>query len=100
MPATLRGPVEPTPDLRLRVCRSAIRAEMSEFLIEADVASSGFVFRHGWLIELILRMLEPDPARRMTVKEASAIATSMSAVASGLAVAVPTSCSHGSHWYC
>lgn len=43
-------------------------ANMSDLLYELDVDSSGFLFRNGWLVELLLTMLKRDPQERLPVR--------------------------------
>jgi len=42
----------------------------SEFLTELNARSGGFLFRHGWLVELVLGLLKEDPDKRMSTTTA------------------------------
>ena len=44
------------------------------FLQRTNARSGGLLFRHGWLVEVLLGLLTLDPNQRLTVLEAAAIA--------------------------
>lgn len=44
------------------------------WLLELDRGGGGFLFRHGWLVQLLIRLLEPAPRDRLTVHSAWRIA--------------------------
>lgn len=57
--------------------RAAIDASLGAFagfLSRIDAGGGGFLFRHGWLVRIIIGMLTRDPARRLTVHDAWRIA--------------------------
>eukprot|EP00629_Pelagomonadales_sp_RCC1024_P002944 CAMPEP_0119271118 /NCGR_PEP_ID=MMETSP1329-20130426/7838_1 /TAXON_ID=114041 /ORGANISM="Genus nov. species nov., Strain RCC1024" /LENGTH=498 /DNA_ID=CAMNT_0007271159 /DNA_START=87 /DNA_END=1580 /DNA_ORIENTATION=+ len=61
--------------------RDAVRAQIEDvfadfsgFLRRTNARSKGLLFRHGWLVEVLLGLLTPDPNERLTVLEAAAIA--------------------------
>lgn len=51
-----------------------VRADMGGFLVSIDCASDGFLFRHGWVVKLLLGLLQPEPSERLTVYTARQIA--------------------------
>ncbi|KAL1500486.1 hypothetical protein AB1Y20_013143 [Prymnesium parvum] len=59
-----------TPEAALRRSIVERRMQLDELLLETDAAADGFLFRHGWLIRILLGLLQPAPARRMTVHQA------------------------------
>jgi serine/threonine protein kinase len=49
--------------------------DMGTLLIDLNRNSSGFLFRHGWMIKIILELLRIDPFERLYVHEAWEIAS-------------------------
>ena len=66
-----------------------VEGDYASFLMELDSRSSGFLFRHGWVIRLILGLLTRDPVQRLTVHAAWRIAADATAAANGEAVWLP-----------
>ena len=60
--------------------------ELGPFLMELDRCSGGFLFRNGWVIKLLLGLLENDPLERLTVVQALGIARDAVALQDGTAV--------------
>lgn len=55
-----------------------IKARLGDFgalLSELNEGGNGFLFRHGWVVQLLVGLLKPDPAERMSVIEAREIMT-------------------------
>ena len=52
----------------------AVQQDYGDFLLKLDAGSNGFLFRHGWVIRLILGLTAQDPTKRMKVHEAWEIA--------------------------
>ena len=63
-----------TPEAATRSKIQSVQRELSDFLTELDANSGGFIFRHGWLVRLLLGLLQVDPAKRMTVNQAWSVA--------------------------
>ena len=57
----------------------AVQQDYGGFLLRLDASSGGFVFRHGWIVRLLLGLLASDPTQRLTVNQAWEIATEATA---------------------
>ena len=63
--------------VRLLTPESAVRSKILEtqqaygdFLRELEGGGNGFLFRHGWVVRLLLGLLQTDPNKRLTVNQA------------------------------
>lgn len=63
-----------------------VQSELGSFLTQIDADSSGYLFRHGWVIKLIIGLLQQDPAQRLTVHDAWETARSATAAAATTAI--------------
>lgn len=61
--------------------RDAVRArvddvftDFSSFLTETNARSGGLLFRHGWLVEVLVGLLRRDPGDRLDVRRAARVA--------------------------
>ena len=70
-------PSRPHPQVRTQI--TAVQADYGGFLLGLDAGSAGFVFRHGWVVRLLLGLLAEDPTQRLTVHQAWEIATEATA---------------------
>jgi hypothetical protein len=51
-----------------------IQGNLGGFLTDLDEGSGGFLFRHGWVVRIVIGLLEINPAKRLTVYQAWQIA--------------------------
>ena len=49
-------------------------ADFSSFLTETNARSDGLLFRHGWLVEVLVGLLRRDPGDRLDVRRAARVA--------------------------
>ena len=63
-----------TPEAATRARIVQMRRAYGEFITELDAGAGGFLFRHGWVLRLILGLLQPEPSDRMTIYQARAVA--------------------------
>lgn len=59
-----------TPEAATRSKIGNIQRDLGDFLLEIDGRSEGFLFRHGWVVRLLLGLLQQDPGKRLTVFQA------------------------------
>jgi len=63
-----------TPEMATKAKIAEIQNAFGDFLLAVDSGSGGFLFRHGWVVRLLLGLLQPCPSQRMSVQDAWSIA--------------------------
>lgn len=70
-----------TPEQGVRKKLLDAENRMGKWLMQVNEGSSGFLFRHGWVVELLIGLLQTDPEERLDIGEAYSIAQNATAIA-------------------
>lgn len=63
-----------TPEAATRAAIFNTQRTLADFLLEVDGGAGGFLFRNGWVVRLLIGLLQVEPSRRMPVYQAYRIA--------------------------